>query len=141
APVSSRDSTHPVRIVGTFAAKEPDTDPWRFDKFDGDGYRPRVPVPMTGGLITTDAYGPLFTHMANSETVPVDRITADYIPDFSSTSTAQLRVVVERATDGERIAQRAIGGEASDVVVISAVDRTLGAVVGSLAVTRSSVLV
>lgn len=141
APVSTRSAVQEVRIVGTWVAVEAGTDAWRYDDYDGEGYRPRIPVPFTGGLITTDGYGPFYTHVDNMTAFPLESVTTEFVPDFSTTTTAQLRSLIERTAEGERIAQRTIGDRASDVRAVTVVDQTLGGVVGSLAITRSSVLV
>lgn len=141
APVATRSAVREVRIVGTYVALEPGGDAWRYDDYRGEGYRPRVAVPFTGGMITTDGYGPFFTHVDNMGSFPLESVTTEHVPDFSRTTTEQLRAVITSTESGERTAQRVIGDRASDVRVVTIVDQTLGGVVGSLAITRSSVLV
>jgi hypothetical protein len=141
APVNAREDTTPVRVVGTWAPADPEATAWEFDRLDGEGHRPGVQVPFTGGLITTDGYGPLFTTAEGVGTFPASTVWTEYIPDFSGVSTSQLLSFIEATSIAERNAQRTIAGDATDVVVTTIVDQTLGRVIGSLAVTRSSVLV
>lgn len=141
APVNARSQVRLVRVVGTWAPQDPADAAWELDRLRGDGHRPGVQVPFTGGLITTDGYGPLFTTQGSVDAFDVSSVVAVYVPDFSDVSTDQLMAFIEATEEAERDAQRTVGGQASDVAVITVVDQTLGRVIGSLAVTRSSVLV
>jgi hypothetical protein len=141
APVNSRADAREVRIVGTWAVKDESATTWEYDRLSGDAHRPDVPVPFTGGRITTDGYGPLFTTAQGIGIFPTASVSVEYVPDFKAVSTADLLRFIEATEVAERDAQRTIAGDASDVTVTTVVDETLGRVVGSLAVTRSSVLV
>lgn len=141
APVFSRSDLTAVTVVGTYAVKRPGGDDWRFDRFAGSSTNPTTIVPFSGGLVTTDGYGPLYTAPADVNTFPVDTVIATYVPDFTGTSTAQLRELLSRFDGLGRTTTATIGAAASNVTLSSTLDATIGGVVGSLAVTRSSVLV
>ena len=141
APVLSRADLTDVTIVGTYAVKQPGGADWRYDRFAGASYSPTTIVPFSGGLIATDGYGPLYTAREDVTTFPVDTVIATYVPEFSGTSTSELRTLIERYATLERSTTASIGAAASDVTMSSTLDRTIGGVLGSLAVTRSSVLV
>ncbi|GIG55367.1 FtsX-like permease family protein [Demequina activiva] len=141
AGVFGIDDNPPLTVAGAFVALEPGTDFWRFDRLQGAGYDPATAVPFSGGRIVTDGYGPLLTDAATADQYRVATVTFEYLPDFSSTSVGQASELVERTEALERSAVSAVGVTGNDVRVTSQLDATLGAVVGSLAVTRSSVLV
>ena len=141
SPYSSRDATATFVIVGTYAVKDP-TDPvWLIDRYVGLGHNPQAIVPFTAGRVLTDGYGPLYTAPEDVEAMPLDMVVTSYVPDFSDTSLSEVRDVIDRSADLERTATRNVGSAATSLTVVSDVSSTLGAVAGSLAVTRSSVLV
>ena len=141
SPYSARNDTATFRIVGTYAIKDPRDPAWLVDRYVGLGHNPQAVVPFTAGMVLTDGYGPLYTVPQDVEAMPLDTVITTYVPDFSNTSLAEVRDVIDRSGDLERTATRDVGSAASSLVVVSDVDTTLGAVAGSLAVTRSSVLV
>jgi hypothetical protein len=141
SPNSARKETAEFTVVGTYAAKDLDDPAWLVDRFGGEGHNPNTVVPFSGGLVVTDGYGPLYTVAEDVETMPLDQVVATYVPDFSGSSLADVKAVLAKSSDLERIATRAIGDAATTVTVASDLDATLGGVAGSLAVTSSSVLV
>ena len=140
SPYSSRDNTVDFEIVGTYAIKDPSASAWSLDRFGGQGYTPNAIIPFTRGAVT-DGYGPLYVAQEEVETFPLDLVIATYTPDFSGTSLTEVREILARSADMERIATRNIGDAGNTVTVATTVGETLGGVAGSLAVTRSSVLV
>jgi len=141
APYGSRDDTADFEIVGTYVAKDPTSSAWSYDRLGGEGHDPAVLVPFSGGLVTTDGYGPLLTTHEDVEVMPLGLVVTTYEPDFSGTSLAEVKEVLGRAAGLERTSIRAIGDAATTVTVTSNLAETLGGVAGSLAVTSSSVLV
>src|SRR5690606_17409679 len=112
APVNDRKAVVTVTVVGTWAPRDVEDSLWAFDRLRGDTHRPNVEVPFTGGLITTDGYGPLYTSFGGIDAVPLNKVTAEYLPDFSRSSTADLTAVIDNTGLAERTAQRIIAGEA-----------------------------
>jgi len=141
APFSSRNDKVDYVIVGTYVATDLDDPVWLGDRFRGTGYSATTLIPFTDGRGITDGFGPLYTVQADVEAAPLESVTVTYTPDFSNTSLSQVTDVVNSTADLDLIATRSIGGVAERVTVASRVQETLGGVVGSLAVTRSSVLV
>ena len=92
-------------------------------------------------MVTTDGYGPLYTVQEDVEAMPLDLVIVNYVPDFSGTSLSEVSEVLARSANLDRTATRDIGDAANQVTVTTQLTDTLGGVVGSLAVTRSSVLV
>ena len=140
APYSENTAPADFIIVGTYAATNPDDPAWLVDRFLGAGHNPTAVVPFTMGA-TTDGYGPLYTVQADVETMPVDLVVVTYVPDFTGTSLSEVSAVLDRTANLDHLATRQIGEAANSVAVASNLPTTLGRVVGSLAVTRSSVLV
>lgn len=130
-----------ARIVGVYLPIDPDGTLWRGDTLGGAGFSPAVAVPGAGGGLTAPAYGPLFTTRDRVETLPVDTVTVTYQPDFSSTSLEELRGIASALNTAERDAQLQLGDLARRVVVDDPVRATAGSVVGSLTMTRSTVIV
>ena len=128
-------------IVGSYEARDPEADFWRYDPYDGQGHTPDAPVPYSGGRLTTDGYGPLIIPRDEFGDFEIVSITIDYVPDFSETTLAEVEALVDGIDDLERDTTIAVGAGASTVTVITRSDSTLGSILGSLAVTRSSVLV
>lgn len=130
-----------ARIVGVYLPIDT-TDPlWVPDTLKGDGFRPAVTVPGTGGGLTSPAYGPLITASNRVETLPLDTVTVVYEPDFSSVSVDQLGSVLDSLDDAPTDAKLQLGNLAARVAVFAPVKDTAGQVVSSLAMTRSTVLV
>ena len=140
APYSSANNTADFKIVGTWVATNPDDPAWLLDRFGGAGHNPQAVLPFTMGM-TTDGYGPLYTVQQNVKAMPISLVIVDYVPDFSGTSLSEVSDVLTRTAEIDRIATRSVGDAANTVTVSSNLSTTLGSVVGSLAVTRSSVLV
>lgn len=130
-----------VVVAGTYAVSEPGTDFWRLDRFQGAAYNPATPLPFSGGRIVVDGYGPLLTDQATIARYPVGTASLTYLPDFSAVSTAQAQALIDRTETLERSLIAGVATAGDDLRVTTRLDVTLGGVVGSLAVTRSSVLV
>jgi hypothetical protein len=141
APVFRRDDVTQLTIVGTYAAHEPRADFWRFDRYQGEGYIPDAALPLSGGLVVTDGFGPLITSLDTLATFDIDHATVTHVPDFSDVSLVQAEELLGRFESLERETTRSIGATGSNVRTVTTIDATLGGVIGSLAVTRSSVLV
>ncbi len=136
-----RTSATVLDIVGSYRAREPGSDFWRYDAYNGAGYDPKAPVPFSGGRLTAEGFGPLLLAREELVQLSVSNMVIDYIPDFSNATLADVAGLVERSDGAERAAKVEIGANARQVTVISESKATLGRVLGSLAVTRSSVLV
>lgn len=141
APYTDRDATVEYEIVGTYAVKDPEDPAWSADRLLGASHNPSVVVPFSGGLVTTDGYGPLYTAQEDVESQPLDTVITTYVPDFTDTSLTEVKEILARSLDLERMATRNVGDAADSIIVASNLGETLGGVAGSLAVTRSSVLV
>lgn len=141
APYSSQDDEVEYLITGTYAALDPEATAWNYDRFLGAGYNPNVIVPFTGGMVVTQGYGPLFTAQEDVDSANIDHVIATYTPDFSQTDLTELRRIIDDSAEITLATTRALGVSATSVDVSTELSSTLGAVVGSLAVTRSSVLV
>lgn len=137
------DSTETVlvRIVGTYVSDERDTGMWTYDRYRGDGFRPNQAVPFTNNMVFTDAIGALLTTPAALEGLTLSAVDVQHIPDFEHVSVADLRAVIDATPDAGKVAQRHIAANADGVTVMTQIDQSLGGVVGSLAITNSSVLV
>jgi hypothetical protein len=130
-----------LTVVGSYRAREPASDFWRQDSYDGIGYNPEAPIPFSGGRLTTEGFGPLLLSKGELLDLSISNMVIDYVPDFSDATLADVARIIARADDAERVAKIEIGSNARQVTVISEAPSTLGSVLGSLAVTRSSVLV
>lgn len=128
-------------IVGAFEIREPGGDFWSADRLQGNGHDPDMIVPFSGGLVTTDGYGPLLTTREDISNLSLGLYTATFLPDFSQAEVAQVAAAALRVSDAEATLRTSLGANADAITVITAAPGTLGGVVGSLAVTRSSVLV
>lgn len=135
------DQATTARIVGVYLPLDPDGPLWLPDTLKSDGFRPTVPVPGTNGGLAAPAYGPLITTSNRVETLPLDTVTVVYEPDFSATSVEELSAILDTLTKAETDAKLQLGNLASRVAVFAPVQNTAGNVVGSLAMTRSTVLV
>lgn len=141
AGVFGIDEHASVTVSGTYAVSSPGADFWRLDRFQGAAHNPATPLPFSGGRIVVDGYGPLLTDHETIARYPVGTASLTYLPDFSAVSTAQAEALIERTESLDRETIAAVGTAGDDVRVTTRLDVTLGGVVGSLAVTRSSVLV
>jgi len=141
ANYADRKDRADFKVVGTYTVNDPDDPVWLLDRLGGSAHRPDVVVPFTGGMVTTDGFGPIYTAIEEIETLPVDTVMLSYTPDFSATSLTEVNEVLSRLESFERILTRSVGDAGSGTEVVTSVGDTLGGVVGSLAVTRSSVLV
>jgi hypothetical protein len=141
APYTTSEDLHDYLIVGTYTVTDIDDPAWQFDRYLGSTHNPNTIVPFTGGQVTTDGYGPLYTAQQDVETVPLDQVAITYTPDFTDTSLTEVNQVLSRTDGLETATIRNIGDAADSVKVSSSLGDTLGGVAGSLAVTRSSVLV
>ncbi|MCJ7827061.1 MAG: hypothetical protein MUP36_02325, partial [Demequinaceae bacterium] len=102
---------------------------------------PDAPVPFSGGRLTADGFGPLFISRGEMRDIDVATLTVDYIPDFSEATLTNVADIITRVEGANQAAMIAAGSSARTVDVFTQSDSTLGKVLGSLAVTRSSVLV
>jgi hypothetical protein len=141
SPLFRRDDTTPITVVGTYTVREPDTDFWRFDRMGGQSYDPNYPLPLSGGLIRMDAYGPLISDIETVSAFGIGDVTVTSVPAFADVSLDQATELLGRVDDLEATTTRGIGIAGNNVRVSTVMDVTLGGVIGSLAVTRSSVLV
>ncbi|MGC4175579.1 ABC transporter permease [Demequina sp.] len=141
APYATSKDLHDYLIVGTYTVKDVEDPAWLYDRYLGTTHNPNTIVPFTGGRVTTDGYGPLYTVQEDVEVAPLESVVVTYTPDFSTTSLEEVTAVVGRTGDLERTAIRSLGDSASSVDISTRLNETLGNVAGSLAVTRSSVLV
>lgn len=140
-PYGQHDELMELQIVGSFRAREPDGDFWRHDANSGTGWDPNASVPQSGGRLTTDRYGPLVITRDEIGGQGVANVEMDVTPDFAAARLTDVAGVVTRLETAEHDAQVAIGTESKKVMVLTTAESTLGRVLGSLAVTRSSVLV
>ena len=134
------DPVTSARIVGIFLPIAPDGPLWATDTLRGAGYSPAVAVPGASGL-SSPAYGPLLTSRDHVDSLPVSTITVTYQPDFSHASTEQLSAVMASLATASADATMQQGGLAKRVSVAAPVSDTIGRIVGSLTMTRSTVLV
>lgn len=137
----SPSATTDLLIVGTYVADTANPEAWRLDRYRGVSFRPNQDVPYTGGLIVTTGIGAVITAPQDIERFDLSTINVEHIPDFAGASIHELRHVVDATADAGRVAQREIAANSKGITVLTQVDQTLGAVVGSLAITNSSVLV
>lgn len=140
-PYGERRDAVVLDIVGSYEARDPEDDFWRSDPYDGQGYDPDAPVPFSGGRLTAEGFGPLVIARGEFEDFEVAAVAIDYLPDFSEVTLTQIGELVGTIDDIEQNTKIAVGSGASTVGVSTQSDTTLGRILGSLAVTRSSVLV
>lgn len=140
-PYGSFDELFTVEVVGIYRVLDPSAPLWRDDALDAAGYNPETPFPFSGGRILTDGYGPLLTAWDEMSSVGIGSLALDITPDYSATSLAEISSLVSRLDGAENAVRRAIGTNADTVALTTNSQETLGRVLGSLAVTRSSVLV
>lgn len=141
APYATSEDLHDYEIVGTYTVKDLEDPVWQADRYLGVTHNPNTIVPFTGGRVTTDGYGPFYTVQSATETAPLNQVVVAYTPNFSSTSLTEVSEVLARSESLETTTIRTFGDAADSVRVRTDLDDTLGGVAGSLAVTRSSVLV
>lgn len=130
-----------ARIVGAYIPADPEGPLWLPDTLQGKGFSQAVSVPGSFGGLVAPAYGPLITTRDRVETLPLDTVTVVYEPDFSSTTVEQLTALMDTLSKVDSDAKLQLGNLASRVSVFAPVKETAGQVVGSLAMTRSTVLV
>ncbi|MBN2176638.1 MAG: hypothetical protein JW722_03170 [Demequinaceae bacterium] len=140
-PYGRRADALTLEIVGAYQARDPEADFWRFDPNNGLGYVPDFAVPLSGGRLTADGFGPLFITRDVIDGLDVSTLTVDYLPDFSEATLVDVGDIIDGVEDIDLSTTIAVGAKASTVDVFTQSDSTLGKVLGSLAVTRSSVLV
>jgi hypothetical protein len=135
------EQTDLFTVVGTYVSREPGTDFWRFDELQGSGHSASTVVPFTGGRVTTDGFGPLLTNIDTISLYDPSTLVVETVPDFTDTTLAQASALLGRFDELESATVSSLGSQGDDIRIVSSLDTLLGSVTGSLAVTRSSVLV
>ncbi len=141
SPLFRRNESTEITVVGTYTARVPGADFWRFDRLQGQAHDPVYPLPFSGGLVRMDAYGPLISDVDTVSMYGIGDVTVTTVPNFADVSLQQTTEILSRVDDIEATTTRGVGINGSNVRVNTVIDTTLGGVIGSLAVTRSSVLV
>ena len=140
--LDSRGTFRTVRVVGTYAARNPGGEYWDQDPLHGAGVNYDYPS-FTSGTDKTTEFGPLLVAPGELDAagVPVDAMRLSFAPQFGRMTVDQLAPVIERLKSAHDGVPIQLGNAAQQVTFTSALGTSLRHIVSKLVVTQSTVIV
>ncbi len=131
-----------ARVVGTYAAKDPESEYWAQDPLHGAGADYDYP-PFTAGADSTTEFGPLLVASGelDASSAPVDTTRLSFAPDFGRLTVDQLTPVIQRLKSARDDVPTRLGSAAQQATFTSALGASLSRIDSKLIVTRSTVVV
>ncbi|GAB3607643.1 ABC transporter permease [Conyzicola nivalis] len=141
--VEATDADVTAVVTGVFEPTDRTDEFWALDRLASAGYEPEFPNPFTSFYNPSVVFGPLVvgTGALASADLPVAIATLRYTPDFSDTTVAQLRPLLDRLATADIDILYSANGVAGSVFIDSDAAAAVSAVAAGLTVTRSTVVV
>ncbi|MFC8191752.1 FtsX-like permease family protein [Cellulomonas sp. NPDC057328] len=115
---------------------------WDRDRLRGAAHDPRHPVPGGGGMVTTDAWGPMVVAPgALTATDAVETVHTTVVPQLAGAPRGAVAALRTAVDDAQLAVTSALDGTPANARVSTFVHRTIDATWRELAVTRVAVLV
>ncbi|MFS0705753.1 FtsX-like permease family protein [Cellulomonas sp. 179-A 9B4 NHS] len=115
---------------------------WDRDRLGGAAHDPRHPVPGGGGMVTTDAWGPMVVAPgALTATDAVETVHTTVVPRLAGAPRGAVAALRTAVDDAQLAVTSALDGTPANARVSTSVHRTIDATWRELAVTRVAVVV